>query len=197
MRRVQTEEHPTLPIGNLRIVLPQHLEPTFDRAWSLRIRTSDSPIPKCLIWRARRDCFGACGPSSSATLRTAAAPCAAASNPAQAPGCRTRLVGLPGVRITTPIRRCRRRVLGQGKQWCARRDCFGACGPSSSATLRTAAAPCAAASNPAQAPGCRTRLVGLPGVRITTPIRRCRRRVLGQGKQWCARRDSNSRPPGS
>ena len=34
--------------------------------------------------------LGAYGPSSSASLRTAAAPCAAASNPAQTPGCRTR-----------------------------------------------------------------------------------------------------------
>jgi len=33
--------------------------------------------------RARTDCFGAYGPSSSASLRTAAAPCAPASNLAE------------------------------------------------------------------------------------------------------------------
>ena len=167
----------------------------FDRAWSLRIRTSDSPIPKCLIWRARRDCFGAAlvlryAADRRRALRGSVQPGAGAglsNSPCWSAGS-SNLDAEPSV----PTKGSRAR-----KIWCARRDCFGACGPSSSATLRTAAAPCAAASNPAQAPGCRTRLVGLPGVRITTPIRRCRRRVLGQGNQWCARRDSNSRPPGS
>ena len=38
---------------------------------------------ECMKWCARTDCFGAYGPSSSASLRTAAAPSAAASNPAR------------------------------------------------------------------------------------------------------------------
>ena len=37
----------------------------------------------------------------------------------------------------------------------------------------------------------------LPGVRITTSNGRAPKRVLRHGKLWCARRDSNSRPPGS
>ena|SRR5882762_5473125 len=37
----------------------------------------------------------------------------------------------------------------------------------------------------------------LPGVRIVASNHRPRERVLRQENLWCARRDSNSRPPGS
>jgi len=47
--------------------------------------------------------------------------------------------------------------------WCARRDCCGACGPSSSASLRTAVA-ARRASNLAGRPSCRT-----PGLLVRRP----------------------------
>jgi hypothetical protein len=79
--------------------------------------------------------------------------------------------------------------------WCARRDCFGARGPSSSASLRTAAG---ARLRPTWPDG---QVVELPrlrlGVRISTSNVRNTQRVLRRGLNWCARRDSNSRPPGS
>src|SRR5229473_802591 len=56
------------------------------------------------------------------------------------------------------------------------------------------------AINLACGPSCRTRLVCLPGVRITTSSRHRRRRILRQGKLWCARRDYSRRaltPSGS
>src|SRR5579859_6368809 len=86
--------------------------------------------------------------SSYASLRTAAAE-AATSNPAKRrvvePSCCPS--GVRSARFRSRDPGCRRTFFDKK---CARRDCFGACGPSSSASLRTAAAPCAAASNLAE-----------------------------------------------
>ena len=146
------------------------------------------------ILRAWTDCLRL-RRESSAALRIAAAPCAAAIQLVRRrPGCRTRLV----VRREFELKR---RTVGGNRRFSIRKSVarperlLRGLRP---LVLRFAAdrRRKAAASQSPAAIG-RTRLVCLSGVRMKRPGQF--RPVGGHRTEirWCARRDSNSRPPGS